>query len=244
MIVAVVSAVLSVVVVGSWFQTLEDSLSVTGKALDAADQTIEVVDDALIVLSETLVSVDGVFSQTEATLGDVSAVVLSTGTLLNDEIPNQIGAIQAAMDGLIDTANVVDGILSTLSFVGVDYNPAVPLDDALVGVNDQLGELSSTFAGDAAQLFSLAVSINRLTDEVGEVAASIVDLDAQIDDSQVLVAAYKSTAREARDLISVASDRLSGQVWLVRILAILLFGALAIGFSLVWWTGRSYRIQA
>lgn len=51
-------------------------------------------------------------------------------------------------------------------------------------------------------------------------------------------------ASEARDLISVASDRLSGQVWLIRILAILLFGALAIGFSLVWWTGRSYRIQA
>lgn len=241
MVAAGLAALFFLFAVGSWVQTLEDSLNVTDRALDAADQTIEVVDEALLVLSDTLSGVDGVFAQTESTLDDVSVVILSTGALLNTEIPRQIDAIQSAMEGLIGTANVVDGILSALSFVGVDYDPAVPLDDALIAVNDQLGDLSSSFAGDAGRLFSLAVSMNRLTDEVVAVGGSMSDLDTQIADSRRLVVDYESAASEARALITSASDRLKGQVWPMRILGFLILTALGVGFSLVWWVGRSYR---
>ncbi len=243
MVTAATSAIFFLLAVSSWFQTLEDSFVVTGQVLDAADKTIEVVDEALVVLSETLGGVDGVFAQTEATLTDVSTVVLSTGTLLKDEIPAQVEAIQDAMDGLIGTANVVDGILSALSFVGVDYDPEVPLDDALIAVNVQLGELSTSFDGDAAKLFSLAVSINRLNEEVVEVGGAIAELDTQIAASSALITEYQEAAADAREVIKAAQERLDGQIWPVRILGLALLSALAVGFSLVWWVGRAQRRQ-
>ncbi len=241
MTLALSGAVVFGLAVGPWVQTLSDSFEVTSEALDVVDTTIEIVDDALVVFSETLVGVDGVFVQTQATLGETSRVVLTTAGLLTDDVPGQIESIQAAMDGLIDTANVVDGILGALSFVGVDYDPEVPLDEALSDVNQQLGELGTSLSDSAADLFSMTVSINRLNEEVALVGESLVGLEEQIDQSRMLIAEYRTTAGEAQAVVTEAADRLSSQVWLLRLLGVALLLAFVVGFSVVWWMGRLYR---
>lgn len=238
---AFVGAIVFGFAVGPWVQTLSDSFEVTSDALDVIDTTIEIVDDALVVFSETLVGVDGVFEQTQATMGETSRVVLATAGLLTDDVPGQIDSIQAAMDGLIDTANIVDGILGALSFVGVDYNPEVPLDEALIGVNRQLGELGTSLTDSAADLFSMTVSINRLNDEVALVGESLVGLEEQIGQSRLLIAEYQTTAGQAQTVVTEAAERLSSQVWILRLLGVGLLLALVVGFSAIWWVGRSYR---
>ncbi len=240
-VVTAVAAVVYAISVGPWFATLGDSLAVSARALDAVDQTIEVIDESLGIFEETLVGVDGVFNQTEASLEEVSAVVLSTAILLSEDIPDQVTAIQAAMDGLIDTANVVDGILGALSFVGVDYNPAVPLDEALVDVNTELGELGGTLSDNADDLFSLTVSLNRLTEEIGSTSNSLAGITGQLEESRSLIAEYQLTSGDAQILLEEASTRLAGQVWIIRILGVALLVFLGIALSAVWWLGRSLR---
>lgn len=242
-VVAALAAVVYAISVGPWFAALGDTLAVSTRALDAVDQTVEVIDESLSIFEETLVGVDGVFQQTEASLEEVSRVVISTATLLNEDIPDQVVAIQAAMDGLIDTANVVDGILGALSFVGVDYNPAVPLDEALVDVSMELGELGASLSGNAEDLFSLAVSLNRLTEEIGSTGDSLAGITGQIEESRTLIAEYQATSGEAQILLEEASARLAGQVWIVRIFGVVLLLFLGIALSAVWWLGRSFRAR-
>ena len=242
MALSAVAVVFAALAIGPWVRTATDSFDVLSGALEAIDSTVEVVDESLVVFTETLVGVDGVFSETDATLAEVSTVVLATGGLLQEDIPGQIDSIQSAMDGLIDTANIVDGVLGALSFVGVDYDPAVPLDEALIDVNDQLGDLGDSLSGFAADLFSLTVSVNRLNDEVGEVGATLSGLSGQVEDSRGLIAEYQETATTARVVIDSASDRLTAQVWLIRLLGVGLLLALVPLFSLLWWTGRSARL--
>lgn len=236
---SIVAALFFMVSVGTWFGTLSSSLELTAQALEAVDSTVEVVDEGLVVFDETLSGVDSVLVQTEKTLADVATVVLSTAELLNSEIPAQVDSIQAAMDGLIDTANVVDGILGALSFVGVDYDPAVPLDEALVDVNQQLGELGDSLASNADDLFSLTVSVNRLRDEVGATGDSLGAISEQIEESRTLISDYQATAGEAQQLIQEASDRLVGQMWLMRFLGTAILLLLAVAFSALWWSGRA-----
>ncbi len=225
--------------IGPWFQTLSDSFDVTAEGLRAVDSTLEVVDESLLVVTDTLAGIDGVFGATASALDEVGLVVLSTGTLLQTEIPRQLDAIETAMDGLIDTANVVDGVLGALSFVGVDYNPEVPLDRALEDVSVQLGELRESLSGYSANLFSLTVSLNRLEDEVTLVAGTMTGLQEQVEATRDLIAGYRVTAGDAEAVITNASERLSGQVWLVRIIGVLLLLLLVPVFSALWWAGRS-----
>jgi hypothetical protein len=241
---ALVAALFFAFGVGPWFQTLSDSFDVTAEGLRAVDSTLEVVDESLVVVADTLAGVDGVFVATASALDEVGAVVLSSGTLLQSEIPLQLDAIEAAMDGLIDTANVVDGVLGALSFLGVDYDPDVPLDRALEDVSFQLGELRDSLSGYSANLFSLTVSLNRLNEEVTVVADSMSELQGQIDATRELVAGYRVTASDAGAVIADASERLSGQVWLVRIIGVLLLVLLVPAFSAVWWVGKSTTSRA
>ncbi len=225
--------------IGPWFQTLSDSFDVTAEGLRAVDSTLEVVDESLVVVTDTLAGIDGVFGATASALEEVGAVVLSSGSLLQTEIPIQLDAIEAAMDGLIDTANVVDGVLGALSFVGVDYNPEVPLDQALEDVSVQLGELRESLSGYSANLFSLTVSLNRLEGEVAVVAGTMAGLQGQVDATRELIAGYRVTAGDAEAVITDASERLRGQVWLVRIMGVLLLLLLVPVFSFLWWAGKS-----
>jgi hypothetical protein len=243
MALAVAAAVFFAVAVGPWVRTLSDSLEVSARAIDAVDSTIEVIDGSLEIFSDTLIGVDGVFAQTEETLDDVAGVVLSTAELINVEIPEQIDSIESAMDGLIDTANVVDGILGALSFVGVDYDPEVPLDEALIDVNEQLGGLGESLTDSASDLFSVAVSVNRLNDEIAVTGQSLSGISDQLDESVRLIDEYQMAAGEAQVLIAEASDRLTGQVWVVRLFGTSLLLLLSVAFSLVWWAGRSIRME-
>jgi hypothetical protein len=113
------------------------------------------------------------------------------------------------------------------------------LDRALEDVSFQLGELRDSLSGYSANLFSLTVSLNRLNEEVTVVADSMSELQGQIDATRELVAGYRVTASDAGAVIADASERLSGQVWLVRIIGVLLLVLLVPAFSAVWWAGRS-----
>lgn len=240
---ALVAAAFFAFGIGPWFQTLSDSFDVTAEGLRAVDNTLEVVDESLVVVTDTLAGIDGVFGSTASALDEVGAVVLSSGTLLQTEIPLQLDAIEAAMDGLIDTANVVDGVLGALSFVGVDYNPDIPLDQALEDVSVQLGELRGSLSGYSANLFSLTVSLNRLEEEVNLVAGTLAGLQDQVDATRELISGYRVTAGEAEIVITDASERLSGQVWLVRVIGVLLLLFLVPVFSVLWWAGKSARLR-
>lgn len=241
---ALVAAVFFAFGIGPWFQTLSNSFDVTAEGLRAVDSTLEVVDESLVVVTDTLAGVDGVFGATASALEEVGGVVLSSGTLLQTEIPRQLDAIESAMDGLIDTANVVDGVLGALSFVGVDYNPEVPLDQALEDVSVQLGELRGSLSGYSGNLFSLTVSLNRLDEEVTIVADSMAGLQGQVDATRELIAGYRVTAGDAEVVIADASARLSAQVWLVRVIGVLLLLLLVPVFSVVWWAGKSATLRA
>lgn len=236
---ASVASVFFAFAVGPWFQTLADSFEVTAEGLRALDNTLAVVDESLVVVSDTMIGIDGVFAQTNVALDDIGTVVLSSGTLLQTEIPGQIDSLQAAMDGLIDTANVVDGVLGALSFVGVDYDPEVPMDEALADVNVQLGDLRDSLSGYSGNLFSLTVTVNRLSDELTVVGDSLVGLQSQVDTTRELIAGYRVTAGDAESVITDASQRLAGQVWIVRILGVALLLLLVPVFSVLWWAGRS-----
>lgn len=243
LVVAVVGAFISAIAIGPWFDTLGKSFEVSARALDAVDQTVDVVDVSLGIFEETLTGVDGVLVHTEASLEEVSAVVLSTAGLLSEDIPEQVDAISAAMEGLIDTANVVDGILGALSFVGVDYDPATPLDLALIEVNAELAQLGGSLSGNADELFSLAVSLNRLNEEIATTNDSLGGLVGQLDESRRLIDQYKVTAGDAQLLLLDASARLAGQVWVVRIFGVVLLLLLGVLFSAIWWLGRSIRLS-
>jgi hypothetical protein len=101
-----------------------------------------------------------------------------------------------------------------------------------------------TLSNSAEDLYSLTVSLNRLNEEIASTGDSLAGLTGQLEESRLLIAEYQLTSGEAQLLLEEASERLAGQVWVIRILGVVLLLFLGIALSAVWWLGRSFRSPA
>jgi methyl-accepting chemotaxis protein len=237
--VGLVGSFVLVLGVNQWVTSIDQTLVIAGQAVSAADQTIQIVEDALGVVGDVMASAGGLTDQTSVTLREVTSMTASIIKLMDDDLPRQIGAVRTAMDGLTDTAGIVDGILTAGAIFGLDYHPAVPLDDALREVDRELAGLPVIFEGEADRLFDVAASIVDLNTEVDALSTDIGRLAVEIGDAQTLIASYRSAATDASEVVAEASNSLRSQAWVLRILVFLGGLALAVLGSRLWWVGKS-----
>ena len=240
-VVGIVGALVILVGLNQWVESLDATLTVTENAVGAADQTIAVVEDALGIVRDVIGSADGVTGQTADTLREVTSVTASIILLMDEELPSQIESMRGALDGLIDTAGVVDGILSAGAFFGLDYDPDVPLDDALRDVDRELGQLPGILSGEADNLLSLASSIVDLSRVVDGLSADIGRLDLEIADAQRLIVDYRVTAGDASLIVTEVSDSLRTQARFIRVIVLLGGLSMAALGSRLWWVGVRER---
>jgi hypothetical protein len=178
----------------STFETLHHTV-------DLSVETTGTVASALSDLESLVVLVADSSDTTAAFVGE-AAEVTST------RIPASLTAIENALPALIDAGAVVDDALSALSLIGVEYRPAVPLHDALRGVQLSLDGLSEDVA---AQGFAL----HRLVPEMEEVGTTALDLAQRVDETQrqlemaqTVLAGYGDILTETEAAIGAMSEPL------------------------------------
>ena len=103
---------------------------------------------------------------------------------------------------LIDTANVIDNTMSALSFIGVDYDPDEPLDEALREVEAQLEGLPETISDQGARIGALVDDIRLTGTETGLISGRLDAIDAGLADAATTIDDY----RQAIDDLGLVGD--------------------------------------
>lgn len=240
----VLAAVVLWVGMGSWAATLDQSLQVTGDGLTAISETLGVADDTMDVIVDVSRRLTGAMDRVAETTGSIDEVVESTAVLLGEDLPSDIEAIRQGLDGVIDTANVIDGVLGALSFVGVPYDPQVPMDEALREVDARIGALPDRFRVEADLLSSISGDIDSFGADADAMAGDLGRLEESLDSSARLLTEYQATVDEASAAVGVArTDLARTLIWLRVVTAVgALVGLLAL--SGLWWLGRSTQSSA
>ena len=224
---------------GTLFTSLNEALEVSAEAVAAGAATIEVVDDSLTIVGDLVGSARVIGDETEQALLNMASVTGSVVDLLEDDLPAEIDSVVVAMDGLIQTAGVVDGVLTTLSFVGVDYDPEVPLDEALIELEQSLLELKPVLADEASRLENAETATTELALAVGEFDFTLAQLELEVEQTGQVTFRYQELADEARAVIGDATVDLGSQRVL---LTVLIVAASLIGAAMssrLWWVGRA-----
>jgi hypothetical protein len=129
---------------------------------------------------------------------------------------------------MIDTARVIDTTMQALSFLGVDYSPAIPLDESLEAVSDDLAPLSENLRAQSGPLTAAAAEIESVGQSVDLVGESVNSITDELSGSRELVVRYQTAAADATELVSEVTASFNGQVLLARILLMALGVALLI----------------
>ena len=233
-------AAMAWIVVDTGLETADRSMAVTGEGLTAMRETLEVVDGTLLVVIESSERLGGSIEEMGTTVEEVAAVVDETSDLLTIGLPADIGAIRTALDGLVDTANVVDGVLGALSFVGVPYNPEVPMDEALVEVDQRIADLAPRLRAQGERLAAVAVGVEEFGLTTAGLGEDLQALRGHIEDSRGLLGGYQESIDRALDSVVTGQSDLRGARFWAR--AMIVAGALLamLVSSAVWWLGRSH----
>lgn len=213
---------------------LDRALATTADGLTVADTALGDAERTLGTLSATVGGVTVAISETQATLGALEDL---TGTTL----PEAIGSTRQALASAQETARVADGVLGALSFVGLSYNPEVPLNVAIGRVSASLEGVPSELTKVSTGLITAETSLADLTANLEEASAGIEAISASVDESAGVLEQYQAIVGELRgEVAAVAAAAPTWITWtsvaafaLMVWLALAQVGLLAQGWELL-----------
>jgi methyl-accepting chemotaxis protein len=232
---AVVIAVASVVAaIGGWvgLDVIETSLTLApelGEAGEPSQGLVAAVDETLNEVRGGLQTLRSITDQVAASTEEAADVLDEVGALSTGRIPDALASLEAALPALIDTAAVIDNTMRTLSVLGVDYRPQVPLDEAFGDVQTQLDGLPETINQQGENLQTLVEEMRGMGTETGLLSGQIDSIERNLADTQATLSDY-GQAVDSLGRLTELSDQIEASIPVGRVaLVVLALSGLILG---------------
>ncbi|MFN2487021.1 MAG: hypothetical protein ABR609_10525 [Acidimicrobiia bacterium] len=199
----------------------------TSETLDLLTTTLATTVDGATTALETLALAEEGMIQAETALAaagsgltQMSDVLDNTASLLSADVPDTLDSITASFPGMIDTARVIDRTMNALSFLGIEYSPAIPLDQSLGAVADDLAPLSEELRAQSAPLAAAANQLSVVGGAVDEVGESVRLITDELSGSRDLLTSYQDAANDANRIVAEVTASFDRQILIARILLV------------------------
>ncbi len=232
--VACVASLVGVVVawrlVGNLSATTQSSLVIVGDTLVTVDDTLELADSIIDNVDEGIETVGRSLSTISTTVDDGGATLDAFADVTSNVAPS-LDRVDSGLGGLQSAVNVVDEFLQRLSRApfGPDYNPENGLASSVQAVRDDLRPIAEDLQEASGTLSELAASSDDVIARLDELGQDLAGIDESLDESRRLIERYRLSTAEAAALATTARGDLDRDVWLSRLLIVVLGVSIAVG---------------
>lgn len=200
-IASLVVGVVGWVLAGRLVATVENVITpASGMVGDLAD-SIEASEVLFERTTEAVESIETASRSTVRALSSVGAVLDDTTELAGEGVADSLEAAVDTLPGLISTGRVIDNTMQALSFVGVDYDPDVPLDESLSDLEATLAPLPDQIRDQVALLEDVQTDLEDIADDGRELSGVL--LEARLD-----MMAAERVLRSARANAAAAAENI------------------------------------
>lgn len=190
----------------------QQALDSTETALRTADDTVAIVASIVQQVVGSLDDLEGAALESIATIDDAEDGLRKLAEISGEDLPEVIGRLNEAMPALIQVADVIDGTLGALSFVGVPYDPETPFDESLSAIAESIEGLPPQVEQQARLIDEVADGLGGIADEAGDLIIEVGVAQLQLTDGIALLDRYRSTTAEAIAAIDVERARIPAMV--------------------------------
>lgn len=186
-----------------WLEKLETGLDANLKlainSLDSVHGIVVATTDVISSTQNSLASVQLSVHDASIALSDARPLLWKTTKVVTIDVPDALDGIQESMPSLISTAKAVDDTLSWLSGfgftipnpfgadfsydLGIDYDPAVPLDQAVEDMSANLEEVPDDLRAMKESLNTADENLVVISDDLAFLAGDLETLNKQIADT-------------------------------------------------------------
>ncbi|HEY6634824.1 MAG TPA: hypothetical protein VI141_04340 [Acidimicrobiia bacterium] len=209
---------------------LETVTPIAGVVTDVA-ATIEASQVMVDRTVEAIESIEDATRSTARTLDSVGAIVGETAELAGGGLADSLDAAIDTLPALIDTGRVVDRTMRALSLVGVDYDPEVPLDEALGELESSLAPIPGQLREQVDLLLTVQEDLARIGDDAATLSAVLLETRIDMMEAGATLDSAAEHATQAAEQISSIAANLETYDMLARVVVVAAALALAAAAS-------------
>jgi len=184
----------------NWLENLEkgldDNLTLLVDSLDSVNGIVTETTNVISSTQTSLASVQLSVQDASNALNDARPLLWTTTKVVTIDVPAALEGVQESMPSLIATAKSVDETLTWLSGfgftipnpfgadfsydLGIDYDPAVPLDQAMEDMSGNLEGVPDDLRGMEESLNNADENLVVVSDDLASLASDLDNLNNQI----------------------------------------------------------------
>lgn len=202
---------------GETAASTQAGLDLVAESLDTAGDSLDELQSSVLTLQQSLHAMDPMLSD--------------VGSLIGDDFVQITRETQASMDAASQSAKVIDGFLGTLArlrFLGVVYDPEVPLSESLGTLADNFGALPDGLKSVQKQLDTTAGQVAFLAEDVGGLNDQISGFEASLLAAKPILSEYQSQLDVAAKQLIILRDKTPFWINLISSLFLLAFAIRAL----------------
>jgi methyl-accepting chemotaxis protein len=213
----------------------EDAAASLVDTIDVADEVVANLDAGLDTLDRTLVTIS-------STTGETGGVAASAAEIAG-RLPENFDDVDTALASVESLSENIDSALRAASRIplGPDYDPEVPLPQAIGEVRDAFEPIGDDLGELAERLDGFATGTDDLAGDLDAVRADLDATRASLSESDALLERYRVTAMDAAELARTGRDDFDASFGWTRLAVVLLGAFLVVGQYVPWYLGRRLR---
>lgn len=189
------------VLAGRAVATVENVIAPTSGIVGDLADSIEASELLFERTTEAIESIETASRSTVRTLTSVGAVIEETTEVAGEGVADSLDAAVETLPGLISTGRIIDNTMRALSFVGVDYDPDMPLDESLADLEASLAPLPDQIRDQVALLEGVRTDLEEISDDGRDLSGVL--LETRLD-----MMAAERVLRSARANATAAAERI------------------------------------
>ncbi|MDM8520170.1 hypothetical protein QUF64_08990 [Anaerolineales bacterium HSG6] len=242
-------------------EAVTQTLKATTQSIDNVSEALELTQASLMAFEDSLGSVEKTIRSANRTLGDSDSLLTEITRIISLEIPTGIEALQRTIPSLAQAAGAIDNTLTTLNDfevnkeiigfrlqydLGIDYDPNVPLEEAVLEIGLNLNNLSEDFRGLEPHLDQTNQNIRQFNRSLTEISRDLQQVRGKLGQASLLVGQSIGRMNQTRTNLGPVQANLHNQMTIAKtVLTILLVWftiAQTIPFYLGWMlvSGRTF----
>lgn len=200
-IASLVVGVVGWILAGRLVATVDNVIAPTSGIVGDLADSIEASEVLFERTTEAIESIETASRSTVQTLTSVGAVLEETTQVAGEGVAESLETAVETLPGLISTGRVIDNTMRALSFVGVDYDPDVPLDESLADLEASLAPLPDQIRDQVKLLEDVQTDLEGIADDGRELSGVL--LEARLD-----MMAAERVLRSARANATTAAENI------------------------------------
>ncbi|MCL4507733.1 MAG: hypothetical protein M1434_06830 [Chloroflexi bacterium] len=234
---------------------IDDSVTSINGTLDTVSETLQLAQETSSQVITGLNTAEASVLNTAIIISQTRPMVSNVGDIITGDLADSLDQVQATIPILAQLAGNVDKTLSFLSQVnilgyklGIDYNPATPLDQSIMAVGNSFNGVPDKLRAMSGSINATTQGLDTTAANLDIIASNLHDINASFSSFSRLFGTYLQSTSAIKQRLQVTQIELRNDLQLIK-MGLLIFvvwlgltqlAPLYIGISLL--TGRTAPI--